>query len=93
MIYPGESDWEFRPPQRSRVFSVDVPDLPGVRSSLSVGFDRLATSNDEVDLAVGLLECIIGVAPLGGGGGVRSFQLLSCRLWSSRRRRSLRLSS
>jgi hypothetical protein len=30
MIVPGESDWEFRPPQRSWVFGVDVPDLPGV---------------------------------------------------------------
>jgi hypothetical protein len=65
MVFLGESDWEFRPPQRSRVFSVDVSDLPVVRSSLLVGFDRLATSNDEVDLAVGLLECTIGVAPFG----------------------------
>jgi hypothetical protein len=65
MIFPGESDWEFRPLQQSQVFSVDVPDLPGVRSRLSVGFDRLATSDDEVDLAVGLLECTIGVAPFG----------------------------
>jgi hypothetical protein len=65
MIFPRESDWEFRPPQGSRVFSVDVPDLPGVRSRLSVGFDRLATSDDEIDLAVGLLECTIGVAPFG----------------------------
>jgi hypothetical protein len=30
MIFLGESDWEFRPTQRPRVFSVDVPDLPGV---------------------------------------------------------------
>jgi hypothetical protein len=30
MIFPGESDLELRPPQRSWVFSVDVPDLPGV---------------------------------------------------------------
>jgi hypothetical protein len=30
MIYPGESDWQFRPSQRSQVFSVDVLDLPGV---------------------------------------------------------------
>jgi hypothetical protein len=65
MIFPGESDWEFRPPQRSRIFSVDVADLFGVRSSLSVGFDRLATSDNEVDLAVGLLECTVGVAPFG----------------------------
>jgi hypothetical protein len=65
MIFPGESDWEFRPPQRSQVFGADVPDLPGVRSSLLVAFDRLATSDDEVDLAVGLLECAIGVAPFG----------------------------
>jgi hypothetical protein len=48
-----------------QVFGVDVPDLPGILSSLSVAFDRLATSNDEVDLAVGLLECTIGVAPFG----------------------------
>jgi hypothetical protein len=40
-----------------------VPDLPGVWSSLSVAFDHLATSNDEVDLAIGLLEGTIGVAP------------------------------
>jgi hypothetical protein len=65
MIFPGESDWEFRLPQRSRVFGGDVPDLPGVRSGLSVTFDRLATSDDEVDLAVGFLECTIGVAPFG----------------------------
>jgi hypothetical protein len=65
ILFPGESDWKFRPPQRSRVFSVDVPDLPGVRSGLSVGFDRLETSDDEVDLAVSLLECTIGVAPFG----------------------------
>jgi hypothetical protein len=32
---------------------------------LTVGFDRLATTNDEVDLAVGLLECTIGVSPFG----------------------------
>jgi hypothetical protein len=42
-----------------------VPDLPSVRSSLSVGFDRLSTSDDEVDLAVSFLECTIGVAPFG----------------------------
>jgi hypothetical protein len=30
MIFPGESDWEFRPTQRSWVLSVDMPDLPGV---------------------------------------------------------------
>jgi hypothetical protein len=30
MIFPRESDWEFRPPQRSQVFGVDVFDLPGV---------------------------------------------------------------
>jgi hypothetical protein len=30
MIFPGESDWEFRPPQRPRVFGVDVPDIPSV---------------------------------------------------------------
>jgi hypothetical protein len=65
MIFPGESDWEFRPPQRSQVFSVDVPDLPGVRSSLSIAFERLATSDDEVDLVVGFLECTVGVAPFG----------------------------
>jgi hypothetical protein len=47
------------------IFSVDVHDLSGVRSSLPVGFDRLATTDDEVDLAVGLLECTIGVAPFG----------------------------
>jgi hypothetical protein len=64
-IFTGESDWEFRPPQRSRIFSVDVPDLSGVRSSLPVGFDHLATSDNEVDLAVGLLKCTIGVAPFG----------------------------
>jgi hypothetical protein len=60
MIFPGKGDWEFRPPQRSWIFSVDVPGLSGVRSSLSVGFDRLATSNDEIDLAVGLLEGTVG---------------------------------
>jgi hypothetical protein len=65
MIFPGESDWKFRPPQRSWVFSVDVPDLPGIPSSLSVAFDRLAAINNEVDLMVGLLECTIGVAPFG----------------------------
>jgi hypothetical protein len=65
MIFPGESDWKFRPPQRLRVFSVDVPDLTGVRSSLTVGFDRLATSDNEVDLAISLLKCTIGVAPFG----------------------------
>jgi hypothetical protein len=32
---------------------------------LSVGFDHLATFDDEVDLTVGLLECNIGVAPFG----------------------------
>jgi hypothetical protein len=31
--------------------------------SLSVAFGHLATSNDEVDLAIGLLESTIGVAP------------------------------
>jgi hypothetical protein len=65
MILPKESDWEFRPLKRSWIFSVDVPDLPGVRSSLPVGSDRLVTTDDEVDLAVGLLECTIGVAPFG----------------------------
>jgi hypothetical protein len=65
MIFPGESDWEFKPPQRSRIFSVDVPDLSGIQSSLPVSFDRLATSDNEVDLAVGLLECTVGVAPFG----------------------------
>jgi hypothetical protein len=65
MIFPRESDWEFRPPLRSRVFGVDVPDLSGGLSSLSIAFDRLATYNDEVDLAVSLLECTIGVAPFG----------------------------
>jgi hypothetical protein len=30
MTFPGESDCEFRPPQRSLVFGVDVPDLPSV---------------------------------------------------------------
>jgi hypothetical protein len=65
MIFLGKGDWEFRPPQRSQIFSVDVPDLSGVRSSLSVGFDCLATSDDEIDLAVGLLECTVGVAPFG----------------------------
>jgi hypothetical protein len=30
MIFPGESDSEFGLPQRSRVFSVDVPNVPGV---------------------------------------------------------------
>jgi hypothetical protein len=65
MIFPGEGDWEFRPPQRSWIFSVGVPDPSGVRSSLPVGFDRLATSDDEVDLAVGLLECTVGVCPFG----------------------------
>jgi hypothetical protein len=30
MIFPGESDWEFRPTQRPRVFCVDVSDLPSV---------------------------------------------------------------
>jgi hypothetical protein len=77
MIFPSESDWEFRPTQRSRVLSVDMPDLPGIRSGLPVAFDRLATSNDEVDLAVGLLKCAIRVSPLGGGSGVRSFRLFS----------------
>jgi hypothetical protein len=80
IILPGESDWEFRPPQRSWIFSVDVPDLSGFRSSLPVSFDRLETSDDEVDLAVGLLECTVGVAPFGGGGGVRSLWLLSGQL-------------
>jgi hypothetical protein len=65
MILPRESDWEFRPPQRSWIFSVDVPDFSGVRSSLPVDFDRLATTDDVVDLAVGLLESTIGVAPFG----------------------------
>jgi hypothetical protein len=32
---------------------------------LLVAFDRLATSDDEVDLAVGLLKRAIGVAPFG----------------------------
>jgi hypothetical protein len=32
---------------------------------MSVAFDRLATSDDEVDLAGSLLECTIGVAPFG----------------------------
>jgi hypothetical protein len=45
------------------IFSVDVPDVSGVRLSLPVGFDHLVTTDDEVDLAVGLLECTIGVAP------------------------------
>jgi nicotinic acetylcholine receptor alpha-3 len=65
MILLRESDREFRPPQRSWIFSVDVPDISGVRSSLPVGFDHLATSDNEVDLEVGLLECTIGVAPFG----------------------------
>jgi hypothetical protein len=65
MIFPGEGDCEFRPLQRLWIFSVDVPDLFDVRSSLPVGFDRLDTSDDEVDLAVGLLECTVGVAPFG----------------------------
>jgi hypothetical protein len=65
MTFLGESDWKFRPPQRSRGFSVKVPDLPGIRLGLSVGFDCLATCDDEVDLAVSLLECTIGVAPFG----------------------------
>jgi hypothetical protein len=65
MIFPREGDWEFIPPQRSWIFSVDVPDLSSVRSSLPVGFDRLATPDDEVDLAVGLLECTVVVAPFG----------------------------
>jgi hypothetical protein len=65
MIFPEKGDWEFRPLQRSWIFSVDVPDLSGVRSSLSAGFDRLATSDDEIDLAVSLLECTVGVAPFG----------------------------
>jgi hypothetical protein len=30
MIFPGESDWELRPTQRLRSFSVDMPDLPCV---------------------------------------------------------------
>jgi hypothetical protein len=30
MIFPGESNWEFRPTQRPWVFGVDVPDLPVV---------------------------------------------------------------
>jgi hypothetical protein len=33
-----------------------MPDLPGVRSSLPVGIDRLATNNNEVDVAIRLLE-------------------------------------
>jgi hypothetical protein len=57
-----------------------VPDLSGVRSSSPVGLDRLGTSDDEVDLAVGLLECTVGVSPLGGDGGVRSLRLLFGRL-------------
>jgi hypothetical protein len=79
MILPGESDWEFRPPQRSWIFSVDVPDLSGVRSSLPVGFDRLATSDDEVDLAVGLLEYTVGVAPFGWW---RRCPLLAVVVWA-----------
>jgi hypothetical protein len=30
MIFPGESDWEFRPSQRSWVFGVDMSDLPSI---------------------------------------------------------------
>jgi hypothetical protein len=30
MIFPGESDWEFKPPQMSRILGVDVADLPGI---------------------------------------------------------------
>jgi hypothetical protein len=79
MIFLGEGDWEFRPPQRSWIFSVDVPDLSGVRSSLLVGFDRLATFDDEVDLAVDLLECIVGVAPFGWW---RRCPLLTVVVWA-----------
>jgi hypothetical protein len=32
---------------------------------MSVTIDRLVTSDDEVDLAVGFLECTVGVAPFG----------------------------
>jgi type IV secretory pathway VirB6-like protein len=42
-----------------------MPDLPGIRSGLPVTFDRLATSDDEVDRAVGLLKHAIRVAPFG----------------------------
>jgi hypothetical protein len=56
MIFPGESDWEVRPTPRLQSFSVDVPDLPCVRSKLPVAFGRLATADDEVDLSFGCLE-------------------------------------
>jgi hypothetical protein len=52
MIFPGESDWELRPTQRLRGFHVDMSDLPGVGSVLSVAFGRLATTDDEIDLSV-----------------------------------------
>jgi hypothetical protein len=42
-----------------------MPDLSGARSSSPIGFDHLATTDNEVDLAVDLLECTIGVAPFG----------------------------
>jgi hypothetical protein len=79
MIFPAQGDWEFRPPQRSSIFSVDVPDLSSVGSSLPVGFDRLATSDDEVDLAVGLLECTVRVAPIGWW---RRCPLLTVVVWA-----------
>jgi hypothetical protein len=53
MIFPGESGWELRPTQRLWSFSVDVPDLPCVRSELPLAFGRLAATDDEVDLSVG----------------------------------------
>jgi hypothetical protein len=63
MIFPGESDWVFRPTQRLWSFSVDVHNLPCVRSQLPIALGRLATTNDEVDFSVGSLKCAIGVAP------------------------------
>jgi hypothetical protein len=53
MIFPGESDWELRPTQKLCSFSVDVPNLPCVRSELPVAFDHLAATDDDVDLSVG----------------------------------------
>jgi hypothetical protein len=53
MIFPGESSLELRPTQRLWSFSIDVPDLPCVRSELPLAFGRLAATDDEVDLSVG----------------------------------------
>jgi hypothetical protein len=53
MIFFGESDWELRPTQRLQSYIVDMPDLPCIRSKLSIALGRLVTADDEVDLSIG----------------------------------------